>query len=44
VAHVSEVKIHVPININDIDMNINRITKELEHGYNERLSQNHVKQ
>jgi hypothetical protein len=44
VAHVSEVKIHVPININDLDMNINRITKELEHGYNERLSQNHVKQ
>jgi hypothetical protein len=25
-------------------MNINRITKELEHGYNKRLSQNHVKQ
>jgi hypothetical protein len=39
VAHVSQVKLNVPININDLDMNINRITKELEHGYNERLSQ-----
>jgi hypothetical protein len=27
VAHVSQVKLHVPININDLDMNINRITK-----------------
>jgi hypothetical protein len=24
---VSQVKLHVPININDLDMNINRITK-----------------
>jgi hypothetical protein len=37
VARVSQVKLHVPININDLDMNINRITKELEHGYNERF-------
>jgi hypothetical protein len=27
VARVSQVKLHVPININDLDMNINRITK-----------------
>jgi hypothetical protein len=27
VAHVSQVKLHVLININDLDMNINRITK-----------------
>jgi hypothetical protein len=27
VAHVSQVKLHVPININDLDMNINKITK-----------------
>jgi translation initiation factor IF-3 len=33
VARVSQVKLHVPININDLDMNINRITKYLEHGY-----------
>jgi hypothetical protein len=26
VARVSQVKLHVPININDLDMNINRIT------------------
>jgi hypothetical protein len=34
VAHVSQVKLYVPININDLDMNINRITKELEHSCN----------
>jgi hypothetical protein len=34
VSRVSQVKLYVPININDIDMNINRITKELEHRYN----------
>jgi hypothetical protein len=44
VARVSQVKLHVPININDLDMNINIITKELEHGYNKILSQNHIKQ
>jgi hypothetical protein len=45
VAHVSQVKLHVPIKDNDdLDMNINKITKKLEHGYNEILSQNHVKQ
>jgi hypothetical protein len=27
VARVSQVKLHVPININDLDMNINRIKK-----------------
>jgi hypothetical protein len=27
VARVSQVKLHVLININDLDMNINRITK-----------------
>jgi hypothetical protein len=27
VARVSHVKLHVRININDLDMNINRITK-----------------
>jgi hypothetical protein len=27
VARVSQVKLHVPIIINDLDMNINRITK-----------------
>jgi hypothetical protein len=27
VALVSQVKLHVPININDLDMNINRIKK-----------------
>jgi hypothetical protein len=27
VARVSQVKLHVPININDLDININRITK-----------------
>jgi hypothetical protein len=27
VARVSQVKLYVPININDLDMNINRITK-----------------
>jgi hypothetical protein len=27
VACVSQVKLHVPININDLDMNINKITK-----------------
>jgi hypothetical protein len=26
VARVSQVKLHVPININDLDMNINKIT------------------
>jgi hypothetical protein len=44
VARVSHVKLRVPININDLDMNIDRITKELEHGYNKVLSQYHVKQ
>jgi hypothetical protein len=35
VARVSQVKLHVPINIkDDLDMNISRITKQLEHGYN----------
>jgi hypothetical protein len=34
VARVTQVKLYVPININDLDMNINRITKELEHRYN----------
>jgi hypothetical protein len=28
VARVSQVKLYVPININDLDMNINRIRKE----------------
>jgi hypothetical protein len=27
VARVSQVKLHVPININDLDMNRNKITK-----------------
>jgi hypothetical protein len=27
VAHVSQVKLHVPIKNNDLDMNINKITK-----------------
>jgi hypothetical protein len=27
VARISQVKLHVPININDLDMNINKITK-----------------
>jgi hypothetical protein len=27
VARGSQVKLHVPININDLDMNINKITK-----------------
>jgi hypothetical protein len=27
VARVSQVKLHVPININDLDMNVNKITK-----------------
>jgi hypothetical protein len=27
VARVSQVKLYVPININELDMNINRITK-----------------
>jgi hypothetical protein len=31
VARVTQVKLYVPININDVDMNINRITKGLEH-------------
>jgi hypothetical protein len=31
VARGSQVKLYVPININDLNMNINRITKELEH-------------
>jgi hypothetical protein len=44
VARVSQVKLHVLININDLDMNINKITEELEHGYIEILTQNHVKQ
>jgi hypothetical protein len=34
VARVTQVKLYVPININDLDMNRNRITKELEHRYN----------
>jgi hypothetical protein len=34
VARVSKVKLYVPINIIDLDMNIDRITKELEHRYN----------
>jgi hypothetical protein len=37
VARVYQVKLHVPIKINDLDMNINNITKKLEHGYNEIL-------
>jgi hypothetical protein len=28
VARVSQVKLYVPININDLDMNINGITKD----------------
>ena len=35
VAHVSQVKLHVPIKDNDLNMNINKITKQLEHGYKE---------
>jgi hypothetical protein len=31
VARGSQVKLYVPININELDMNINRITTELEH-------------
>jgi hypothetical protein len=45
VARVSQVKLHVPIKDNDdLDMNINKMTESLEHGYNEILTQNHVKQ
>jgi hypothetical protein len=45
VARVSQVKLHVPIKDNDdLDKNINNITEQLEHGYNEILSQNHIKQ
>jgi translation initiation factor IF-3 len=44
VARVSQVKLHIPIKDNDLDMKINKITKQLEHGYNEILTQNHVKQ
>jgi translation initiation factor IF-3 len=44
VARVSQVKLHVPIKDNDLDMNINKITEYLEHGYNEILTQNHIKQ
>jgi translation initiation factor IF-3 len=44
VARVSQVKLHVPIKNNDLDMNINKITKYLEHGYNEILTENHIKQ
>jgi hypothetical protein len=44
VARVSQVKLHVPIKDNDLDMNINKITEKLEHEYNEILTQNHVKQ
>jgi hypothetical protein len=29
VARVSQVKLHVPISINDLDMNINRINKRI---------------
>jgi hypothetical protein len=29
VARVSQVKLYVPININDLNMNINRITKRI---------------
>jgi hypothetical protein len=43
VARVSQVKLHVPIKDNDL-MNINKITEYLEHGYNEILTQNHIKQ
>jgi hypothetical protein len=31
VARGSQVKLYVPININELDMNINRITTKLEH-------------
>jgi hypothetical protein len=31
VARVSQVKLHVPIKNNDLDMNINKITVQLEH-------------
>jgi translation initiation factor IF-3 len=34
VACVSQVKLYVPINNNDLVMNINKITEYLEHGYN----------
>jgi hypothetical protein len=45
VARVSRVKFHVPIKDNDdFDMNINKMTEQLEHGYNKILTQNHVKQ
>ena len=44
VARVSQVKLHIPIKDNDLDMKINKITKQLEHGYNEILTQNCVKQ
>ena len=37
VARGSQVKLYVPININELDMNINRMTTELEHGYNEKI-------
>jgi hypothetical protein len=29
VARVTQVKLYVPININDLNMNINRITKRI---------------
>jgi hypothetical protein len=45
VARVSRVKLHVPIKDNDdFEKNINKTTEQLEHGYNEILTQNHVKQ
>jgi hypothetical protein len=44
VARVSQVKLHVPIKDNDLDMNISKIIEYLEHGYNEILSQKHIKQ
>jgi hypothetical protein len=44
-ARVSQVKLHVPIkDNNDLVMKINKITEELDHGYNEILTQNNVKQ
>jgi hypothetical protein len=45
VARVSQVKLHVPIkDNNDLDMNINKIIEQLEHGYNEILTQNQIMQ
>jgi hypothetical protein len=49
VARVSQVKLHVggqwcPIPPENLDMNINNITEQSEHGYNEILTQNHINQ